>query len=301
MVYLTAAFGTLLLCAACLGDETLVSPQPPSAKAQAILARAFTAIRTGFEQANFDYRPNKDLLEASAKFDRALDVLADCVDEATARRLTAAEATSMNAKLLAIARDRRRHPKRYQELWQTYDLMAPGVDNLHLRLPRSPPLAEKHATEEYRLAWEYRLLDPKTAERGLDRPPTLEALARLRKDASVLTLVYYFRCFCQDDDERKWNGHRYTMASDALKEFRTSRALAGLLECVAWQKQQYARLGPSPERKYLPEEMIHKLASRSRLIPDKELQEWRVVIVTFPQEGLPAEQRRWLDEALKRR
>ncbi|HXG13258.1 MAG TPA: hypothetical protein VNK04_26100 [Gemmataceae bacterium] len=295
MIQLTIGVTVLfVLSAAGNSDWSVAAPDPPSAKAQTALVRAFAAIEVGFDLQSGE----EDLKKASAELGRALDLLADSVDEATAQRLTAVEARDMSAKLVAIAWDRRRHPERYREL-KAYDGRDPNLRDL-------PPLKKKHLTEAYRLAWEYCLLDPGTDDReywkgGPPDPPAVEALGKIRNDASIPTLVYYFRHVCRDDDKNDKFIFRQSWPLRVLTFYYppSEKSLVALLECTSWKKRQWAKLGTSYYREEPPEELIYSLVSGNGYSGYSSA-DWLKIMAAFPRERLPVEQRQWLEEALKR-
>ena len=95
----------------------------------------------------------------------ALDKLLDAVGEKEAAKIATSEHV-WPAKLVALALDRRKHPKRYAELVDTYGgctLPPPPEGDLVPRgggsfITDRAELLENHVADEYRLAWEFRLL-----------------------------------------------------------------------------------------------------------------------------------------------
>jgi hypothetical protein len=121
-----------------------------------------------------------------AAFDEMLSNLArdeSALGSETARRLAGFEGRSIEAKLIAIARDRMLRPDTYQELVSIYVDVPKDTGSI---APGAPRLRSEHMTEDYRLAWEYFLLRP-PAETDPDRFPerVVAALAAIGNPVSL--------------------------------------------------------------------------------------------------------------------
>jgi hypothetical protein len=161
------------------------------------LARALRA-RDGIEralQATLVTRPRLEarpegvaaparLEQAAAELDAALSLVAAHVTTVEAAVALANEAESIEAKLKAIAVDRKQRPQNYDELFRTYVAHSPA------------PLAatRKHLTEPFRLAWELVILAPNGGGSGADEARrAARALATIGNPASSVTLLHVFR------------------------------------------------------------------------------------------------------------
>ncbi|MUH35799.1 hypothetical protein D9O36_08110 [Zobellia amurskyensis] len=97
---------------------------------------------------------------------------------------------TLDNKLLAIAQYLKRFPERFQEIKNTYIL---GVDDYRFRVPSSPQVSAAHASEDYRLVWEYYLLKPYTNQgSNLYKQRINEALARINNPKSLFALQHAY-------------------------------------------------------------------------------------------------------------
>jgi hypothetical protein len=301
------------------GDDRL-----PSAAATGTLARVLAALEDLHAiQAAGVARTGRECLAAVTT---GLDQLVTDLGEAAAAAVARAEGRSIAAKLVAIGLDRRRHPERHRELGRVYgDETGFGESPLGRRSgPGVVRIRREHIREEYRLAWEFRLLVfPALHEAGppgIQRPgtggagpepadqilpggpvytyPTFEGVRRIGSEASVVTLVFAFRHACRDDGDRKnlaaWR--EYTL--DALEALGSVAALAAILDCAEWAGLQWARHPPEEvgPRGAEPAKWVENLAAPGR--PDRA--RWAVAFGRFPVGSLTARQRALLAAARRR-
>jgi hypothetical protein len=230
---------------------------------------------------------------AEDELDAALDRMGRNLTEEMVGRLRPHESENIETKLLLIAWDRRQHPKRYETLRRAY---AARVEDDR---PFVPALRAAHATELYRLAWEYTLLHPHL-ERGLafHGSTALEALEQLGNDASLVTLSYYFRGTCIGDDENQQFGKRLVGTMRAIRAKPSAPRLRLLLDCVSLYRRQLAAHRVLEKGVEPPEAVIFALTS-PKLYGEKAV-EWRKVMESYPREMLSEEHRHWVDEALRK-
>lgn len=228
----------------------------PSAAANVTLAHALAGIENLYQY----IRPGTPSApERLAIVDAALDRLVEDLGEKTAEAVAAGEGRSLAAKLVAIGLDRRRHPAAYEVLGTVYgNDKSTGEGGSTRAGPRMVLLRDEHVRAAYRLAWEYRLLvfpglrevGPRVVRRlgtegmELATSPTFEALTRVGREESIVTLCFYFRHMCRDDLDGKGMSNDREQCLDVLESYRSPRALLGLLECAEWAEVQWARRPP---------------------------------------------------------
>ncbi|MBK6799530.1 MAG: hypothetical protein IPG76_22855 [Acidobacteria bacterium] len=202
--------------------------------------------------------------------------------------------TGAKNKLLAIASYKRSRPELFQEIDATY---AFGVSDPQHRAPRSPALMAKHATEQYRLVWEYYLLKPTSV--GYSDQFTLrivKALSRINNPKSNVSIEFNY--------------------------LNTTKPAVALTQVVAEQQQYMLTIlgnNPSTENLYVllnllsisniqrqsqtnrsrlvtwqPESYVKSLFSDNAVLISKN--RWRDVIGQIDRSKLTAQQRRLLDD-----
>src|SRR5262249_35854502 len=138
----------------------------------------------------------KSLHESSRAFTEALDGLAARLDGPLAARVVAAEGGDVESKLAAIALDRKARPDRYGEIERGY--VEATIPYPRPRGTTTPRLSNAHATEAYRLPWEFVLLRPPGDASSQAWERALKALELIRNDASTPTLTRLYRATCRD-------------------------------------------------------------------------------------------------------
>jgi hypothetical protein len=126
----------------------------------------------------------KRMDEAARDFEAGLTDAAEQMTSEERERALANEAASIGDKLAAIAVDRRRRPEVYDEILRAY--VAPDRSPIQPRVLRTPGLRPEHASETYRLAWEFSLLMPASPAKHR----SAEALGAIGNPASAITLVH---------------------------------------------------------------------------------------------------------------
>ena len=146
---------------------------------QALVIRARTAATAPYRNESSAERK-----QASDDFATAMDALGEQMTPDLARQCHLREGDDPDAKLALIAWDRHQHSELYQELASRY-LYSNGNSGRIVQV--SPPVLPKHATEEYRLAWEYLMLIPDVGYTELYDVRVANALQQIHNEASLTT------------------------------------------------------------------------------------------------------------------
>lgn len=231
--------------------------------------------------------------EAGGKFDKALDRLATAVEEARFKQPAAGEGGNLDARLLAIAADRRRRPEVYRAMAKYY-VRDPSPNTVGWVPAPSPRPADLR--KDCRLVWEYLLLYPSGKSETDDYAErAMNALPVIGGDESLPALVARFRLLCRkhdkedtiDADQRRRNQVWHT-----LEKFRTAAGVRAMLECAAWARKQWAGLPYADFRPDYARWLRYQLTGFNK-------GSWAAAVKALPRDRLPADQRKLLAEALK--
>jgi hypothetical protein len=273
----------------------------PSAKGNVVVIRALALL-----EEMYDWEALRGPRQVAADLDRELDKLVSALGEPLAEKVARTEAQSIAGKLVAIALDRRLRPERYELLALAYKRGDPTAQ----RDPIVPLMVVKkeHVRENLRMAWEYRLLIAPAIDEplqgasddpglpGVRMSPTFEVIKRLKNDASLPSVVFFFRHICRDDRDGKSFAVQRGYALDVLESIRTAEALKAILDCAEWAESQWARSKPeedTPGHSPNAARWIIDLISPNRL--DNEI--WRKLVKDLPEAGLSDRQRAMLGDA----
>jgi hypothetical protein len=258
----------LLSAGACVAQEPRVATAAQAAKtADTITYDAFRIAASKMEPR----AQRRALGEAAQRFASALDAAARNATPQEANAAAAAEGESIEAKLLAIATDRQRHPERYREIRDIYmkDQPREWVSQ------SAPPPALEHSTEAYRLAWEMYLLTPQPADAS---PGYLESAAEavglIANPASVVTLRHLIDISTQPNVEvTPAAAARQRLALRTLIRIPTPRAADVLLDAVAAIGRQQERA--SVASRWNPRAYAVDLLA---VLPPQRMREWRALV-----------------------
>ena len=221
----------------CCAQLVLAQPDNPSEGTQGPLDHALTALHEAYV---FGAHQPTLIGKCGEAFDQALASIASPADQPLAGRPMVAEGPSIDTKLRAIAAHRRAQPELYTEIERIYIL---GVDNPRRRAPRSPRVATHHATEPYRLAWEYFLLRPPPHNASSYHDHRIsQTLIKIGNPSSLLTLCHAYRVTTEEGirmTRRLENRQRLLLAT--IGQFPTRAGLDGMADCLAWSSKQAQR------------------------------------------------------------
>jgi len=178
-------------------------------------------------------------VDASKRFDQAMERLTEIVDEKLIATLRDMEAQSIDVKLVLIAWDRKKRPELYEEIRQTY-VCFPLDRRYRNPWGHPPPLQEKHSVEEYRIVWEYFILAPRGGGETFGGSIfAVQALPKIRNDASLVTLVYEFGLTCREGAGLA--GTNQSGLLGAIAGFKNDKAVRALLKCAEIAKNEKPR------------------------------------------------------------
>jgi hypothetical protein len=246
----------------------------------------------------------------------ALDKLLEAVGEKEAAKIAKSEHV-WSAKLVALALHRRQNPKLYDELGQTYgdhtqrdnrpqkewdraDRSRGGKGILQRR-----EIFQKHLAEEYRLAWEFRLLVlPRLQEipthHGSERAigiswacfwVTAEAVYSFGDERSIPTLLTITKCqYLRMFEGMMLPDDNVLDLFTCLSRHQTEVGLRAVLDWAAWTEGFYKEVtdqlsdGKPSDRKIVPRELLAGLAQAKG-------SEWLALAKKLPVEGLSVRER----------
>ncbi|MFO0807813.1 MAG: hypothetical protein U0746_04250 [Gemmataceae bacterium] len=302
---------TLLTLAVCGAPPADDAPPLPFARATAAYVRCLAALEDMYEP-----RDKDAIVVAQRAFLDRLDKLLEALGADKAEPIARTEGRSLAGKLVAIARDRRLRPDVYEDVERAYGSVLTGVKPVDQGMRYGPDpqyLLIKHTDERYRLVWEFRLLaSPAAAERSVSRvgmpggtegavigarmPPTREALRRIGNEASVVSLVFYFRHTYREWDGGFRNGNAADEVLELLEAHPTPRGLKAILDCAEWWETNQ---GPdqriNSRRKSLPANWVADLMPPGPANGFK----WRRALAELPDAGLTDRQREMVSIAKK--
>lgn len=203
--------------------------------------------------------------------------------------IAALEGTDIRAKLMTIAWDARRRPQIYREIEQEYVYL---VVRPLVRAFSSHYLENKHATETYRLAWEYILLSP-AFQTGVGQYDLRaeEALERIQNNASIVTLVTMFgTTTVEGTAEDSISGNEFI---GSLSRFDNPQGLQGLLQCLSLAEAKQQKHPVKNPYAAPTVEVMHKYLTTENT-PER-IAHWRELIAAQPRKGLPSTHKQFLD------
>lgn len=277
----------------------------PSAAAVRTLARVTLALEDLYQERPPATAADGDRIKA---LNSALDQLITDLGSEVAADVARGEGRSLAAKLVAIGLDRRARPGSYDALGRVYgDHSGAGEVSRAGNAVGPGPVAlrPEHVREEYRLAWEYRLLvfpalrevGPRTylppgGPLGGQQPPKLEAIQRIGSEASIPALTWVFRHVCRDDIDGGGQAVYREYLLDAIEARAGLAALLAVLDYAEWAELQWARRGPTylGPRGGKPSEWVTRLADA----PEPARGRWRAAGDSAAAETLPPRQRELL-------
>lgn len=234
----------------------------------------------------------RKLREAGLAFTEILDGLVARLEEPLARRVRAAEGRNMDAKLAAIALDRKARPEVYEEITRAYvEAVLPFPRPVATTTPR---LSDVHAKEPYRLPWEYFLLKPSSDGTSQVSERALDALEKIRNDASIPTLTHLYQATCREGIHLRQVDTTQTRLLKTLSTLRSERGLRAMLECASMSNRQKAMRGAG-ESDWDADRFVRQTISGQF----GHKTEWGKLVPALPKEGLTVEEKRLLEEALK--
>lgn len=226
----------------------------------------------------------------ASDFSQTMDALGAQITPSLVQRLTRLEGSEADAKVALIAWYRRQHPQLYQELDQRY-LRHMGDPLKHVN--HSPGVLAGHATEKYRLAWEYLLLEPAVGATELYDIRATDALQRIGNDASLTT----YRLVCAISADPKINAdaakYQQKLLLGSLACFRDQKALLTILACMGLSPRQMVN---QPQVWDPADEVKGLLASSFK---KTEMDRWRPTVRAALSLNLLAEQKAFLNPVLR--
>lgn len=143
----------------------------------------------------------------------------------------------IEANIVEMAIVQATNPRLVQDLLQYYGA-APDFGKVGPAVRRPPPLRDEHATAEHRPAWELLLLAPETRkirfmrQRGA-RGTVLEAIARIRNDASITVLVHAFKAGLDSDVAGRNVGLHQLQILLTLNAYSNEKAFHAMMRCLS--------------------------------------------------------------------
>jgi len=225
----------------------------------------------------------------------AMDQMAAQMTPELAEQLAPLEGRDIRTKLALIAWDRRRHPEIYQELDTRYLRSVGGLPGGHVQ--QSPGVSPEHATEKYRLAWEYLLLTPVTGRPSdLWNLRVLDALDEIKDNASLLTLKQALAATTapgmRSDQNRNW---QQTLLGE-MAVWQNAQGLQAILDSMALIQQQQAHASKGDQIWDVAKDVREN--DLAPMFNPKENAKWRDIIAAFPKAGLTAYQKSFLTSVL---
>jgi hypothetical protein len=233
-----------------------------------------------------------EMAEAQHAFSAAASELASRIDPDTAQKMRAAEGESIEAKLATIILDRNLRPEIYDEIERTYFIRVAKPTS---RAPTAPPVLPQHATENYRLAWEFFLLRPAGGLAFKSDLRAMEALAQVNNPASILALLHCYQLTTRQGIPSRRVDTQQSWLFNALSRFQNRAGLKALLECTSLSQNQQSHEGASKSHwdaeRALREVLSGKYGNRER---------WQEVVAALPKSLLPMDQAQLLENAIRR-
>ena len=187
--------------------------------------------------------------------------------------------------LQSIATNWAANPSRVEELVAEYGVWHDdGRGNPVVRRP--PPVASRHLTPEYRLAWEFLLLAPPSdALQFMERGPTItKALAAIGNPESIPVLVEAYRVMTAPGVPQEPGGgalERQYQILGALAGFRSAPAVQAMLECAELSAVRQGANPPAVNGRPLTEWPARLIGGDAA-----HRETWRAAIRSLPRAGL---------------
>lgn len=225
----------------------------------------------------------------AADFSQTMDTLGAQVTPSLAQRLGRLEGSDTDAKVALIAWDRHQHPQLYQELDLRY-LRHPREPFRHVN--HSPGVLAEHATEKYRLAWEYLLLEPTEGATELYGTRATEALQRIDNDASLTTYRLAYTISANPKINADSAKYQQKLLLGSMACFHDQQALLTMLACMGLSQRQMAQ---QPQVWDAVGEVRGLLAPPFK---ETEMNRWRPTVQAAIGLPLTAEQKSFLNTVL---
>jgi len=231
--------------------------------------------------------------DAAEGFVATMDALGAQMTPDLARQCALREGNDMDAKLALIAWDRRQRPELYQELENRY---VYSINSPMAHAPQSPTVLPKHATEEYRLAWEYLMIAPSNGGAPQADIRIVRAITEIHNEASFTT---YRLAFAISSDP-KLTDPEYTRNSQqlwlgSLGMFQDSAALRTILDCITMAQNQMAH----QEKYWDPAQYVREEVVGQMYHPADNLR-WKAIIAALPKAALASQHTSFLNTVLAR-
>lgn len=215
----------------------------------------------------------------SEKFDAALGDLTGRLSAQVLAEAQAREGNDLVAKMIVLASFRSQHADRIDEIMEKY-VLRPGIPRHSRRYAPSPYW---FVDQDHRLAWEYLLFRPAgSAWWPRYDYSAVEALDLLRREESLLTLLFYF----DPKIPATADNVKPAIFYGILDYFPSAAGLQALFQCMD------ARAIPDAQEQEIAGFMA-RLSGRNRAVA----QEWLQVFETYlGQEGKPRKDvvQRWV-------
>jgi len=221
------------------------------------------------------------------------EILADSVGillSAEATPATLSELKGLEASLAFMTTDKIRRPQIYDEIEKIY---IKGVHNTRSRFPRSPNLSQAHLTDEYRLAWEYYLLQPEASNFApLYKDRVTRAIGYIKNDSSLNTLLQVYELTTQPEvkSSQVENLQKGLLASMSM--YGSPDALRTILKCMDLSKK-YSIEKSTEERSWEVEDYVLKLLTEKSNYGNENI--WGGVIPGITEDILILEHKNILD------
>ena len=287
---LFSVVGPFALCQLPAQANSTFTPEMQTSIAQ---AKAFAA-------AQFSTESTIGRKQGSDGFAATMDALGGLMTPDMARQCSLREGNDPDAKLALIAWDRRQHPEIYQELEDRYLHHVSGSPLSHVR--NSPHVLPEHATEKYRLAWEYLMIAPSTGSAPQSNIRIARAIEKINDEASFTT---YRLAFAISSDpnltDPEYSQSQQEDWLDSLGSFQNIAGLRAILDCLDMAQNQRALQKQAAHQEdlwnlpqFVREEVI------ARMYHPAENARWKALIAALPQASLAPQQAAFLHTVLAR-
>jgi hypothetical protein len=162
--------------------------------------------------------------------------------------------------------------------------------------PHSPNVLPKHATEKYRLAWEYLMIAPSDGGAPQADIRVTQALEAIHNEASLTT---YRLAFAISSDPKltdpEYTRNEQQLWLGSLGVFQDSAALRTILDCMTMAQNQMAH----QEKYWDPSQYVREEVMGQMYQPAANAR-WKAVIAALPKADLTPQQTAFLNTVLAR-
>jgi hypothetical protein len=294
---LIACASLLIFCATAHAQESLEVPE----EVRGSIVRVLDLLDRTYV---YEQHEREEVSRLGEEFARTMDELAERLDPGVEERALTRAGEDIAAKLIVIAADRRSRPELYEEIRRRY---IEGVEAPQRVAPAAPRLDPKHATETYRLVWEYFLLEPPSQRRSFKADLRIsEALARIGNPDSVTVIQQVYRATTRPAIRvSRFVADHQRLLLQTLGQIPTPSSLHAILQALEWSQEQIAQ--ERERRAGAIAEQIH-FEPRDyvvRLLTDQENfgtgAKWRAVVTSMPREMVPDKYSLLLDQVKNHR